>query len=61
MNDSEKLKIAIKSLKMISRVLDNIQYELEARVYTCDEDNFTDIFFCRDEADWALRKIEIEE
>lgn len=61
MHESEKLELAIVSLKLISRVLDNIKYELEARVYTCDEDNFTDIFFCRDEADLTLRKIQDKE
>lgn len=53
MNDELK-----KVLKDISRILNNVQYELSARIYTLDEDEMGWVFYCRDLADKALREEE---
>jgi hypothetical protein len=53
-NEYESL---INALKYISRIIDNVTYELEGRVYTLDENAMANIFSCRDLADETLRNL----
>jgi hypothetical protein len=44
----------IKAAKFASRILDDIKYELYARVYTVIDDEFESVFLARDSIDLAL-------
>ncbi len=50
----DELKL-LKALQTISRILDNVKYECCARAYTLDQDEMGWIFYCRDEADLAIK------
>ena len=45
----------IVALKVISIILDNLNYECESSVYTLDEDAMGWIFYCRDMADICIK------
>jgi hypothetical protein len=51
MNDEALLN----ALQTISRIINNLNYECSARIYTLDDDEMGDIFYCRELADEALR------
>ena len=44
------------TLKRISKILDNIEYECNSSVYTLTDDEFSWVFHCRDLADEAIRE-----
>ena len=50
-------RIVIDNLKLISKLLGNLNYECSGREYTLDDDAMGDVFICRDLADQALREI----
>lgn len=53
----EQNEIMKKALRDIARILDNIKYELAARVYTLDDDQMSWVFYCRDLAQKTLRDL----
>lgn len=53
MNEVEEYKQALIS---ISKVINNLKYECESRLYTLNDDEMGYIFYCRDLADLILRK-----
>lgn len=53
MDDLEKCK---KALSDISKILDSLEYECRARIYTLDDEEFSWIFYCRDLADLTLKE-----
>jgi len=52
-----QLKVAVGALELAERRLDGIKYELEASIYTLEDDEFETVFFVRDCAIEALAKI----
>jgi len=48
----------IQVLKTISRLLNNIEYECNSRVYTLDDDEMGWMFYCRDIADVCIKNNE---
>jgi hypothetical protein len=64
--DALKQKIAardavIEAAKFASRILDDIKYELYARVYTVIDDEFESVFLARDSIDLALNALKESE
>ena len=59
MSDKEKLDMCLNTLKMISRIIDNITYECRSSVYELTDDEISFMFFCRDEADKTIYEVEV--
>jgi len=53
MSELEDYKL---TLMNISRIITNLNYECEARIYSLNDDEMGNIFYCRDIADHYLRK-----
>ncbi len=49
------------TLRVISKIINNLKYECESRTYILDEDAMGGIFHCRDLADDVLREEEKDE
>jgi hypothetical protein len=50
----------IESLNIIFKTLDNLKYELSGREYTLTDDEMGWVFYCRDVAEEALRKLGVK-
>lgn len=46
----------VRTLQLIARILDNVQYECSSRVYTLDDDEMGWVYHCRDIAQIAIRE-----
>ncbi len=53
----EQNAILIEALRSISKNLNAIKFELDSSVYTLVDDEFEQVFDCRDMADEALAKV----
>ncbi len=57
MNKNEAYMLGV--LKATFRMLDSLEYECASSIYTLDDANMDDVFFCRDIVEACIKEIEL--